>query len=155
MRTTLPTGIAGLVLLLVTGCTIPSGRIKPHHFRFVTVHVPEPGQSSGGWRAACVHARMNNLDTGQTFLCKFGVGVPLRTAKQGEISTSLAQRIAADCANHAAYAVLMAADEQTMLGIACQNFRNTYDVALKAAIVGSRVNQTCAPGTTPVVFGAP
>ncbi|WNG31142.1 hypothetical protein F0U62_49360 [Cystobacter fuscus] len=75
--------------------------------------------------------------------------------KEGPISVPLAQRIAAVCANEAAYTVLGAASKEPdpPLGLLCESFKAAYRLKLGTAIPGSRVVTTCAPSTKPVIFG--
>ena len=154
MRTALSIVIVGAVLLLGSGCSFAAGRITPEHFQFVTVVQLSPRKKAGGWREACVHARIKNVGTGQSMVCSFGIGMPLRTDIGGDISTPLAQRIAADCANEAAHLVLASANRTSMIGVLCQNVRSAYDLMLRKAVGGS-ARQTCHDKTTPVVFGEP
>ncbi|RKH46545.1 hypothetical protein [Corallococcus sicarius] len=144
----------GLGLLCwMTGCatgtgTVVEGSLQPRHFRFVTVvEKTEPG--AGGWQAACVRVPLRR-DTGEVFLCELGIGMPIENGDIGPIPVPLAQRISADCANLAAQTVFSAATPVTALGLACEDFRNTFTLALSKAIIGSRVSKTCRSGTTPV-----
>ena len=144
----------GLGLLCwMTGCatgsgTVVEGSLQPRHFRFDTI-VKQTGPGAGGWRAACVHVPLRR-DTGEVFLCKLGVEVPIETEDMGLIPVPLAQRISADCANLAAQTVFSAATPVTALGLACEDFRNTFTLALSGAIIGSRVEKKCRDETTPV-----
>jgi hypothetical protein len=139
-----------LALPILGGCSF--NRLQPGHFQFVTVvEKTEPG--AGGWRAACIHARMSNMTTYESFVCKFGVGMPLETDDVGPISTVLAQRIATDCANQAADKVIGSATDATSPGLACAEFKNTFDVILNRAVPGSRVTTLCDKKTKPVNFG--
>jgi hypothetical protein len=142
--------LLALVLPSLSGCIF--NRLQPGHFQFVTVIAKtEPG--AGGWRAACVHARMTNMTTYDSFVCKFGVEMPLETDEVGSISTMLAQRIAADCGNQAAESVIGSATAATTPGLACEEFKNTFDMILNRAVLGSRVTTLCDKKTTPVKFG--
>jgi pyruvoyl-dependent arginine decarboxylase (PvlArgDC) len=139
-----------LWLLGLTGCSL--SRIVPEHFQFVTVvEKTEPG--AGGWRAACIHAHMVNMATQDSMVCKFGVEMPVETEEEGLISTPLAQRIAADCANHAADSVMGAATAATTPGLACQSFKSTFDKVLYQAVRGSQVTTICHKMTKPVRIG--
>lgn len=142
-----------LLVMLPSGCTAVVGRIQPKHFQFVTT-VNQGESGPGGWRVACIHAKIKNGTTGDFFFCKFGVEVPLETM-EGPIPMSLAQRIAADCANEAAYTVLEAASKQIdpPLGLLCESFKTAYRLRLGAALVGSRVVTLCNPSANPVIFG--
>ncbi|MBN8469878.1 hypothetical protein JYJ95_25500 [Corallococcus exiguus] len=74
----------------------------------------------------------------------------MHTAKEGDIPLELAQRISSDCANLAAQTVFSAATPVTALGLACEDFRNTFTLALNGAIGGSKVSKNCRQETTPV-----
>lgn len=141
---------------LLTGCvtgsrTVVEGSLQPRHFRFVTI-VEQTGPGPGGWRAACVRVPLRR-DSGEAFLCQLGVEVPMQTAKEGPIPLELAQRISSDCANLAAQTVFSATTPVTALGLACEDFRNTFTIALKGAILGSKVSKDCRQETTPVTPG--
>lgn len=75
--------------------------------------------------------------------------------ENGPISTTLAQRIAADCANDAAYAVLstMTKPPPPQLYTLCTSVRAAYTLRPNAAVRGSRVKPSCDPRTKPVIFG--
>lgn len=81
--------------------------------------------------------------------------MPIENEKNGPISDTDAQEIAAKCANNAAYAVLIGMTEPTPppLYTLCSDIRNKYRELLNAAIEGSRVRPMCDPKTKPVVFG--
>ncbi len=136
------------MLLLLSGCatggtrTIVEGQFEPRHFRFVTV-VTKSGKGPGGWRAACVYLRIARDPGPDSFLCRFGVEMPLATEKNGAISTALAQRISADCASLAAQSSLSPITPTTPLGLACQNFKSTYDMILSSTIVQAKVKTEC------------
>ncbi len=141
-------------VVLSWGCaSAVTGQIQPTHFQFTTT-VPQTEPGSGGWRVACVHAQIKNGDTGEIYTCKIGVEMPLET-DDGPISTALAQRISANCANDAAYAVLstLTSPPSPPLYTLCTTVRSAYGVRLKAAIRGSRVMSTCDHRAKPVVFG--
>ncbi|MFL5358194.1 hypothetical protein [Archangium sp.] len=139
-----------LLLSTLAGCVF--NRLQPSHFQFVTVvEQTEPG--AGGWRAACIHARMTNMTTEESFVCKFGIEMPLETDEVGPISTILAQRIAADCGNQAAETVIDSATAATTPGLACEEFKNTFNIILNRAVIGSRVLTPCDKKTKPVKFG--
>jgi hypothetical protein len=146
-----------LLLLLLSGCgpvvighTIVKGQLEPEHFQFVTI-VPKRGKGAGGWRAACVHAHIRRT-TGESYICKFGVEMPIEN-RDGPISTPLAQRVAAECANHAAYSVFKATTPGTPLILACHGFIDTYDVLINNAIGGAHATKACHKKTTPYEFG--
>jgi hypothetical protein len=140
------------VLLLATGCsygvggcTIVEKRVRPSHFRFVSVvEQREPG--AGGWQAACLDLRLSH-DDGRAYLCKVGVEIPMETEKHGPISSGRAQRLSAKCANEAADLALSATTRATPLGMACTSFINTFRVRLRLAVDASRVDSSCRPET--------
>lgn len=143
---------------LSSGCAaaLVTGRIRTEHFQFVTT-VPQTEPGAGGWRAACVHAQITNGDTKEAYTCTLGVEMPIETGS-GPISTRLAQRISADCANDAAYAVLSTMTTPPPpppLYTLCMSVRKAFALRLAVAIRGSRVMSTCDPSTTPVIFGIP
>lgn len=151
---TLHTLALGLPLLIGCGAatsrTIVEKRVEPRHFKFVTV-VPKRGVGPGGWRAACLHLRLAR-DSGESFICKFGIEMPLETQAEGPISTALAQRVSADCSNLAADAVFSAVTPATPLGLACESYKSTYKAILYKAIQGAQVKQLCHSRTEPIVF---
>jgi hypothetical protein len=143
-------------VVLSLGCaSAVTGRIQPAHFQFTTT-VPQTEPGPGGWRVACVHAQIKNGDTGEIYTCRIGVEMPLET-NNGPISTPLAQRISAECANEAAYAVLstLTRPPPPPLYTLCTTVIDAYKLRLNAAVVGSRVMPTCDPRAKPVVFGIP
>ncbi len=142
--------VAVLLSLLCWGCT--TGGLQPGHFNFVTiVEKTEPGP--GGWRAACVHALMENMTTRDSFVCKFGIEMPFETEEEGPISRALAQRVAADCATVAAERVFRPATAALPPGLACESFKKTYHEVLNGAVRGSSVRTKCHVKTTPVKVG--
>jgi hypothetical protein len=137
-----------VLLPLLAGCSI--NHYQPRHFEFVTV-VKKPKSGSGGWRAACLQVPIVNTATWDTFYCQFGVEMPLETQPYGSISTALAQRIAADCANEAARIVLEFPNSPRP-GLLCQDFKSTFHTTLNRAVLGSRVTTLCDKETTPHVI---
>jgi hypothetical protein len=81
--------------------------------------------------------------------------MPIENAENGPISNEDAQNSAAECANNAAYAVLLKIKEPTPppLYTLCSDIRDEYRARLKETIKGSRVLPTCDPKTKPVLFG--
>ncbi len=144
------------LVALFSGCsTAVTGRIGPAHFQFTTT-VPQRKPGPGGWRVACVHAQIKNGGTGELYTCPFGVEMPMET-HNGPISTPLAQRISADCANEAAYAVLetLTTPPPPPLYTLCTSVRAAFNARLKAAIRGAQVMATCHALAKPTVFGIP
>lgn len=149
-RTSRGWGLGALLLPMSWGCA--TGGLQPGHFDFVTVvEKAEPGPA--GWRAACIHALVENMTTRESFLCKFGVEMPMETEREGPLSRALAQRIAADCANVAAERVFRPATAAVPPGLACQSFKKTYHEVLNQAVGGSVVKTVCHSKTTPVKVG--
>lgn len=147
-------GVAVLLLPLLAGCTagrsytVVEGRLKPSHFKFAPV-VEKEGPGPGGSRAACIHLRLQH-DVGPSYMCVFGVEVPLETTKAGPISVTRAQRVAADCANLSAGIAFSATTAETPLGLACTSFIETYRASLARALRGTRVTTYCRDEPTPV-----
>ncbi|MCY1017865.1 hypothetical protein [Pyxidicoccus sp. MSG2] len=139
-----------LLLPVCWGCA--TGGLQPGHFDFVTI-VEKTELGPDGWRAACVHALMENMTTRESFVCKFGVEMPMETEQEGSISRALAQRIAADCATVAAERVFRPATAALPPGLACESFKKTYQETLYGAVQGSIVRTTCHKKTTPVKVG--
>lgn len=63
-----------------------------------------------------------------------------------------AQSLSASCANQAAKATLSTATPATPIGIACQEFKQFYDLTLNQAVAGAHVTKVCAVGVQPVVI---
>ncbi|MFY0571247.1 hypothetical protein ACN28E_46475 [Archangium lansingense] len=137
-----------MMLPLLAGCTI--NHYLPRHFDFVTVvEKTEPG--ADGWRAACLHVPVVNTQGLDSYVCKFGVEMPIETAAEGYISVTLAQRIAADCANEAGRIVLRAPSSPTP-GLVCEQFKKKFDEVLYRAVRGSMVTTACHERTTPTII---
>jgi hypothetical protein len=100
----------------------------------------------GGLAGGCVRVRLTNVNTGLNVICQFEVGMPLRTHEM-EISTTLAQRVSAEQANLAAYAVLSKA---LLPGMACEQFKAILKGSMPRAIAGARVKADCDPRLVPV-----
>ncbi|WP_324985626.1 hypothetical protein [Hyalangium sp.] len=131
-----------------------TGRITPEHFQFTTtVKPPRQKEEDGGWRAVCIHAQTTMGDSGATTVCKFEVGVPIRTSSQGEIPLEDAQDAAADMANRAAFRVLSEAHPGDMLAELCIRFKVTYEFMLREKIKGSRIGECRSLGIKTVPFG--
>lgn len=102
-----------------------------------------PGGLAGG---LCPCATLTNLNTGLNVMCQFEIGTPLRTHEM-EISSALAQRVSAEQANLAAYAVLSKA---LLPGMACEQFKAILKGSMPRAIAGARVKADCDPRLVPV-----
>jgi hypothetical protein len=120
--------------------TLVESLTGPEDFHFVTI-VPKRGKGAGGWQAACVPFHLRK-DTGELYICKLGVGIPIENA-EGPISRTLAMRVSADCANQAAQVVFSIATPTHPLVLACENFRIFYHAVLSAAIAGAKVDRVC------------
>lgn len=130
------------------------GVITPEHFRFrVAVSDDDPREPSGGWRAVCIHAQINHGDSGAKTVCKFEVGVPLRTQSEGEISLEEAQFAAASMANRAARTVLSEAHPGEMFAVLCKRFRDAYQPMLRTKIAGALVSECATEGIETIPFG--
>ena len=146
-----------LLLLLSSGCvrtvprTIVTGKIEPGQIHFVTIVKPRKDKSSG-WRAACIRINIQRANTGESFLCEFGVEVPIQN-NDGPISLPLAQRITAERVHEAAEAVFSAATPVSGLGLLCQALKTELKPTLWASIEGSRVMTPCHEESIPVQFG--
>ena len=133
---------------LLAGCSI--NHYQPRYFEFVTV-VKKTGPGSGGWRAACLHVPIVNTSSWDTYFCRLGVEMPLETFTDGPISTALAQRIAADCANEAAKIVLDFPSSPRP-GLLCQDFKRTFHQVLSRAVPNAQITTLCHEQTTPHVI---
>ena len=130
------------------------GVITPEYFRFrETVPDDEPQEPGGGWRAVCIHALIKQGDSDAKTVCKFEVGVPLRTRQQGEISLEDAQFAAASMANRAAREVLSQAHPGEMFAVLCTRFKMTYQLMLRAKYAGALVTECDIEGIETVPFG--
>jgi hypothetical protein len=130
------------------------GVITPEYFRFRdTVLDDDPRQPAGGWRAVCIHAQLKQGTSGAKTVCKFEVGLPLRTEDQGKISLEEAQFAASSMANRAVRDVLSRAHPGEMLATLCTDFKETYQVMLSAKYLGARVRECKSAGIETVPFG--
>ncbi|RKG85647.1 hypothetical protein [Corallococcus terminator] len=151
--------MVGVVLccgfMLLPGCatggsvTYVEGSLRPRHFVFHE-QVARRGKGPGGWRAACLHVGIAR-DTGELFFCKFGVEMPLANEAMGRISVEQAQSLSASCANQAAKTTLSTVTPATPIGIACEEFKQTFDLVLTHAIAGAHVMKVCSVGVPPMV----
>ena len=157
--------LAALVLLSLSGMlgcvgagggpagpNIVLGTITPAHFRFKEASSREPGNDPSGWRAVCIHAVMKNQNTDDTTLCKFEVGVPIRSGREGEISLEWAQARCARWANAAAHQVMKQAPPGAMTAVLCIQFRNAYQDLLRTDIQMALVTECRTKGLKPVTF---
>jgi hypothetical protein len=131
-----------------------SGVITPEYFRFrVTVPNDDPEEPAGGWRAVCIHAQFKHGDSDAKTVCKFEVGIPLKTEKQGVIPLEAAQFAAASLANRAAREVLSQAHPGEMFAVLCTRFKTTYELMLGAQYAGARVGTCTTKEIETVTFG--
>jgi hypothetical protein len=154
--------VLALLLALASGClpartiTVVTGRIEPRQIHFATVveqsEKDEEEEEPSGWRAACIHLNITRQNTGESFLCRFGVEVPMRT-KKGPVSLPLAQRITAERIDEAAQSVFRAATPDSPLGLLCESLKATVTRLLDASLKGSRVKTRCHEKTVPVQLG--
>lgn len=70
--------------------TLVESLTDPDDFHFVIV-VPKRGKGAGGWQAACVPFHLKR-DTGELFICKLGVEMPVENGTV-RISIPLAKRV--------------------------------------------------------------
>jgi hypothetical protein len=146
-----------LVLLVSLGCvrsgprTLVAGKIEPGQIHFVTTVKPRKGEPSG-WRVACIRINIQRWNTGESFLCEFGVEVPIQN-DNGPISIPLAQRITAERIHEAAEVVFSAATPESGLGLLCESLKKTLKPILWASIEGSRVMTPCHKKSIPVQLG--
>jgi hypothetical protein len=147
-----------LLLLLFSGCvrpvtrTIVTGRIEPRQIHFTTIVHQTDDDEPGGWRVACLHINIQRANTGESFLCRFGVEVPIEN-RDSAFSLQLAQRITAERTHEATQIVFGSATPESPLGLLCETLKNTLKPLLKASIGGARVNTACREETIPVQFG--
>lgn len=130
------------------------GVITPEYFRFREI-VPDDDQQlpAGGWRAVCIHALLRHGDSEAKTVCKFEVGLPLRTKENREIPLGEAQLAAASMANRAVRDVLSRTHPGEMLAILCKDFKTTYQAMLRAKYAGALVRECMAAGIETVPFG--
>ena len=125
--------------------------VEPKQIRFVTVVKPDL-QRAGGWQAACIHVRLTRSGTEDSFLCRFGIEMPVQNS-EGPISLSLAQRVAADRINESAHWVLGSATPASPLGLLCESFKGMLAPRVAASIAGAMMTYRCHKETLPVEFG--
>jgi len=130
------------------------GVITPEYFRFREVVLDDDLQiPAGGWRAVCIHALLKHGSSDAKTVCKFEVGLPLRTEDDREIPLGEAQLAAASMANRAVRDVLSRSHPGEMLAILCKDFKTTYQAMLSAKYRGARVRECRSAGTETVPFG--
>jgi hypothetical protein len=146
-----------LGLTILSGCmgssgsTLVTGMIEPKQIRFVTVVKPDL-EGVGGWQAACIHIRITRSGTEESFLCRFGIEMPVRN-REGPISVPLAQRVASERINETAYRVLSSATPASPLGLLCETLKGTLAPQVANSIVGAMMTYRCHKDSVPVEFG--
>jgi hypothetical protein len=137
-----------------SGSNPVAGVITPEYFRFRDI-VPDDDADapSGGWRAVCIHAQIKHGDSGAKTVCRFEVGVPLRTQSEGKIPLEEAQFAAASMANRAARSVLSNAHPGEMFAVLCTRFKDAYQPMLRTQIHGALVGDCNTKGVEVVLFG--
>lgn len=128
------------------------GFITPAHFRFQQVVPKAQGGEPGGWWAVCIHAVMKNGNTGDTTVCMFEVGVPMRSGRDGAVELGEARRICAMRANDAAHKVLMLARPQELTAVVCRQFKMTYQLLLRQEFAPATVSDCTTQGLRPVIY---
>lgn len=137
-----------------SGPNAVDGVIYPEYFRFrVTVPDNDQQEPGGGWRAVCIHAQIKHGNSDAKTLCKFEVGIPLRTNADGKIPLEEARFAASAMANRAARDVLSRAHPGDMYIVLCRDFIATYNAMLNAKYQGSRVSACYSKGIETVPFG--
>jgi hypothetical protein len=126
------------------------GHITPSYFRFEPTNPVSP-DGTPGWRAVCIHAVTRNGNTGDTTLCQFEVGLPLRDPRDGERLLE-ERRICARLANHAAYAVMKDARPDELTAVVCNRFKRAYQDLLRQQIPQATVGACVSKGLSPVIF---
>ncbi|MFP2926849.1 hypothetical protein ACLESO_16945 [Pyxidicoccus sp. 3LG] len=156
----------GLVVLLLVGAggcssagggragaNFVTGRISPAYFQFQQTVASD--REPSGWWAVCIHATMRNGTTGEAGICKFEVGLPVRSSSEGLIDVDDARHVAAARANHAAYEVLSQAGAGEMLASLCLKFRARYQLLLREVYMKALVSACVSRQLTPVIFNIP
>jgi hypothetical protein len=130
------------------------GVITPEYFRFRdVVRDDDRSAPSGGWRAVCIHAQIKHGDSEAKTICKFEVGVPIRTREDGEIPLEAAHFAAASMANRAAREVLATAHPGEMFAVLCKRFKEVYEPMLRTKIPPAKVTDCTTEGVETVPFG--
>jgi len=158
----LPTSGASAICLtfaILLGCTytrgernVVTGWITPDYFLFQEIVPLRNGDEVGGWRVACVRATMRDGESTAKIVCEIEVGIPIRTEAEGWISVNLARELAALTANQIAYEVLSERGAGSMLGLACERFKQGFSSLFEMRLPGSRVRRQCDPRLKPVTF---
>jgi hypothetical protein len=114
------------------------GSIQPSHFQFKKIVSQRKPGTPGGWKAACVIAQMNIIETEQKWECIFEVGVPQENSL-GPVSEEAAAVASALTANKAAHVVLSRPPPHVAAAV-CQEFRSMMETLLKPDILGAKVS---------------
>lgn len=146
------------LLSAVLGCSygrdrnVVTGWITPDYFVFQEVVALKKGEDAGGWRAACVRATMRDGDTGAKVVCEIEVGIPIKTQEHGWIGVNFARETAALTANQVAHTILSRRGAGSMLGIACEQFKDGFIEFFELRMKGSKVRRQCHGSLKPVDF---
>ncbi|QSQ28083.1 hypothetical protein JY651_12910 [Pyxidicoccus parkwayensis] len=135
-----------------SGATVVTGLTEPKQIRFVTVVKPDLEEGVGGWQVSCIHIRLTRSGTGESFLCRFGIEMPVRN-REGPVSVPLAQRVASERINETAYSVLGSATPASPLGVLCETLKGALAPRIAGSIVGAMMTYRCHKDTVPVEFG--
>jgi hypothetical protein len=120
--------------------------------KFYTV-VTKTGPGQGGWQEACLEARIENMTTRDSHVCKVGIGMPMETQEKGVIPSWEASEIAAECINRASEYVIRPAPPESPSALVCTSFKDALSQLMSEAVLGSRVNLGCRPGIPPSRVG--
>jgi hypothetical protein len=134
-----------LVPPLMTGCI--GAQLK-----FYTV-IEKTGPGPGGWQEACLEARIENMTTRDSHVCKVGIGMPIETRETGFIALWEAEEIATECINKASDSVIRPAPPESPSALVCMNFKDTFSQLLNERVLGSRVTLGCRQGIAPTRVG--
>jgi len=129
---------------LVATVSVLSGCIGAQ-LKFRTV-VEKTRSGSDGWQETCLEANVQNMTTGDTYLCAVNIGMPIENRQNGYIAPWYAAEIAEDCVNEAAERAIRPAPPSTPSALACMNFRGMLTTLLNERVPGSRVKPLCTAG---------
>jgi hypothetical protein len=129
---------------LAVAISVLSGCIGAQ-LRFRTV-VEKTESGSDGWQETCLEANVQNMTTGDTYLCAVNIGMPIENQQNGYIAPWYAAEIAEDCVNEAAERAIRPAPPSTPSALACMNFKSMLDEILRRKVQGSRAKLICRAG---------
>jgi len=113
--------------------------------RFRTV-VEKTRYGSDGWQETCLEANVQNMTTGDTYLCSVNIGMPIENQKNGYIAPWYAAELAEECVNEAAERAIRPAPPSTPSALACMSFRGMLTTLMRERVPGSRVTPQCTAG---------